>query len=50
VGIAVQSLFEVPLVAPANALLAAVVLAIGVHRREPQKTVTTPTLRSDVGF
>jgi O-antigen ligase len=36
VGIAVQSLFEVPLVAPANALLAAVVMAIGVHRREPR--------------
>jgi hypothetical protein len=26
----------VPLVAPANALLAAVVMAIGVHRREPR--------------
>jgi O-antigen ligase len=36
VGIAVQSVFDIPLIAPANAVLAAVVLAIGVHRRERQ--------------
>ena len=34
-AIAVQSAFEIPLIAPANAVLAAVVLAIGVHRRVP---------------
>jgi hypothetical protein len=33
-GIAVQSIVEIPLIAPANALLAAVILAIAVHRRE----------------
>jgi len=34
VGVGAQSMFEVPVIAPANALLAAVVLAIAVHRRE----------------
>jgi O-antigen ligase len=40
-GIAVQSAFEIPLIAPANAVLAAVVLAIGVHRRVPHRGATT---------
>jgi O-antigen ligase len=35
VGIGVQSIVEIPLIAPANALLAAVLLGIALHKREP---------------
>ncbi|HUE89999.1 MAG TPA: O-antigen ligase family protein [Vicinamibacterales bacterium] len=42
-GIAAQSVFEIPLIAPANALLAAVVLAIAVHRRDPSTVKHRPS-------